>query len=117
MACGKAVEAVGCRLIKAARGMVATALLKGTIPDKTQHRVHWSLPDGRTETVGDNDTSGLMEQSKHNVHFCEGTEKQEQDNPGRVGGKRAAKTVAERERTPSKQQTPQMTELRWTLPG
>ena len=70
---GKAAEAVGCGSIEAARGMVATAIWKGTIPDTTQHSVHWLLLDARTETTGDKDSSDDGEQNRHIDNEDEGT--------------------------------------------
>ena len=45
---GRALEAVGSRSIKAAWGMIATAIWKGCLPNEMQHKVHWELPNGRT---------------------------------------------------------------------
>ena len=52
---GRAVEAVGSRSIETARGMIATAIWKGCLPNETQHRVHWEMPGGHTGAEGERD--------------------------------------------------------------
>ena len=45
---GRTVEAVGSRSVEAAQGMIATGTWKGCLPNDTQRKVHWELPDGQT---------------------------------------------------------------------
>ena len=83
---GRAAEAVGCGSIEAARRMIAAAIWNGTIPDSTQHRVHWSLLHVRTETNGDKDTSEVGEQNRNTDSEGGGTKNEEDDNPRSEGG-------------------------------
>ena len=59
--------------------MITTALWKGTIPDTTQHRVYWLLPDARAKITGNKDTSGDGEQDRLIDNEKEGIKNEEVD--------------------------------------
>ena len=76
----KVAEAVGRESIEVARGLIATAFLKGTIPDTTQHRIHQQLPDAQTETAGNIATSEDGEQDRHIDNEDDGIKNEDVDN-------------------------------------
>ena len=103
---GKAAKAVGSGSIEAARGLIATAIWKGTIPDTTQHRVHSWLPDARTETTGDKDTSEDGEQDRHIDNENEGIKNEDVGSLRCEGGKESDEERHKKQETTTRQQTP-----------
>ena len=50
MANGKTVERIGTGTIYPERGLIATTIFTRTLPTAVYRRVHWALPDARTDT-------------------------------------------------------------------